>query len=134
MTGPPAAVLRREKSGAGVASPTTAKADSSTLDEAGNQMPPYNTPRVSGSPNERARALHLPAHSARAYAGPPCRGRSMWALVVLRCALCGGMHTHRAADAGMLFSGLTVRRCPVTGNRYRLSPIERRLEAVRRAA
>lgn len=71
---------------------------------------------------------------ARAYAGPPCRGRGLWAITVLTCPHCRGMHQHRAGDAARLLSGRIHRCCPVTGLWYVLAPVQRRREAVRHAA
>lgn len=76
--------------------------------------------------------------NARAYAGPPCPGRGSWAVTVLTCPVCGGMHQHRAFEAARLLAGRAVRRCPTTGKAYRLAPVQRRREArrqpLRRAA
>lgn len=71
---------------------------------------------------------------AHAYAGPPCPGRGLWAITVLTCPACGGMHQHRAGQVSALLSGRTERRCPVTGESYVLAPVRRRREAVRGAA
>lgn len=68
---------------------------------------------------------------ARAYAGPPCRGRSLWAVTVLTCPHCGGMHQHRVGAASRLLGGRVDRVCPVTGRSYRLAPVQRRREARR---
>jgi hypothetical protein len=62
---------------------------------------------------------------------PPVIGRSMWCVVVLRCLLCNGGHTHRSGDGSMVLSGNLIRRCPVTGRRYRLRVTQRRSEARR---
>ena len=35
---------------------------------------------------------------ARAYAGPPCRGRRLWLVVVLTCPRCGTTHAHRVGE------------------------------------
>jgi len=70
--------------------------------------------------------------TARAQAGPPCRGRGLWLVVVLRCPHCYGMHQHRCGQVSRLLSGRVDRGCPVTGLGYRLSPVQRRREAVRR--
>lgn len=72
---------------------------------------------------------HLP--HARAYAGPPCRGRSLWAVTVLTCPHCGGMHQHRVGAASRLLGGRVDRVCPVTGRVYLLAPVQRRREARR---
>jgi hypothetical protein len=69
---------------------------------------------------------------ARAQAGPPCPGRQLWAVTVLRCPSCLGMHQHRVGQVSMLLSGRVDRRCPTTGELYRLAPVQRRREAVRR--
>lgn len=74
--------------------------------------------------------LDLP--TGRAYAGPPVPGRALWLACVLSCPLCGGMHAHRVGAVARLLSGRVVRRCPTTGRRYRLAPVQRRREAVRR--
>lgn len=74
-------------------------------------------------------SVNLPA--ARANAGPPCRGRSLWAVTVLSCPCCGGMHQHRAGESSGLLSGRVVRACPATGERYRLAPVRRWREARR---
>jgi len=66
---------------------------------------------------------------ARAIAGPPCRGRSLWAVTVATCPRCGGMHQHRAGEATRLLSGRLVRLCPVTGRPYVLGPVQRQREA-----
>ena len=71
---------------------------------------------------------------ARAYAGPPCPGRQLWAITVLRCPSCLGMHQHRVGQVSMLLSGRIDRRCPTTGELYRLAPVQRRREAVRNRA
>jgi hypothetical protein len=67
----------------------------------------------------------------RAFAGPPCPGRRLWAITVLTCPLCGGMHTHRSGQTARLLSGRVVRRCPTNGQLYRLNPVQRRREARR---
>jgi hypothetical protein len=67
----------------------------------------------------------------RAYAGPPVPGRGLWAVTVLTCPLCEGMHQHRAVEAARLLSGRAERRCPTTGRLYRLAPVQRRREARR---
>lgn len=69
--------------------------------------------------------------TARAYAGPPCRGRGMWAVTVLTCPLCGGMHQHRVSEVARLLAGRVFRTCPVVGRLYRLAPVTRRREARR---
>jgi hypothetical protein len=69
---------------------------------------------------------------ARAYAGPPCRGRGLWAVTVLSCPWCRTMHQHRAGETARLLSGRLAKVCPVTGRPYRLAPVQRRREAVRR--
>lgn len=70
--------------------------------------------------------------TARAYAGPPCRGRTLWAVAVLRCPHCTGMHLHRVGEAARLLSGRVRRVCPVRGRAYMLTPVQRRQEARRR--
>ena len=70
---------------------------------------------------------------ARAYAGPPVPGRTLWAVTVLTCCWCGAMHQHRVGEAAQLLSGRVVRSCPVWSRPYRLRPVQRRREAVRRA-
>lgn len=71
---------------------------------------------------------------ARAYAGPPCAGRGLWAITVLACPHCRGMHQHRAGEAARLLAGRVQRCCPVTGRWYVLAPVQRRREAVRHVA
>jgi hypothetical protein len=39
------------------------------------------------------------------------------------------MHQHRAGDPSALLHGKAVRRCPTTGELYRLSPVRRWREA-----
>lgn len=73
----------------------------------------------------------LPLPRGRAYVGPPVRGRRLWAVSVLRCPCCGGMHSHRSGDDSMLLAGKVARRCPVTGRPYQLTPVQRRAEARR---
>lgn len=68
---------------------------------------------------------------ARTQAGPPCRGRGLWSAVVLRCPWCLTLHVHRSGQVSRLLSGRVVRRCPVSGQQYVLSPVQRRREAVR---
>lgn len=75
-------------------------------------------------------AISMPA--GRAYAGPPAPGRRMWAVTVLTCPCCEGLHQHRAVDTDRLLSGNAVRRCPTTNTKYVLRPVERRREARRR--
>ena len=72
-----------------------------------------------------------PSVTARAYAGPPCCGRTLWAITVLSCPACGGMHQHRAGLAARLLAGRVERACPVTGQAYVLRPVQRRREARR---
>src|SRR4051794_10994023 len=60
--------------------------------------------------------------SAYTYVAPPCAGRTQGQAMVLRCGWCGGGHVHRAEDHNALLAGDVVRRCPVTGRRYRLAP------------
>jgi hypothetical protein len=69
--------------------------------------------------------------TARAYAGPPCRGRSLWLVVVLTCPRCGTAHTHRVGEAARLLSHRVEKCCPVTGQWYLLGPVQRRREARR---
>lgn len=52
---------------------------------------------------------------ARAYAGPPCRDRRLWAVTVLSCPWCRTMHQHRAGETARLLSGRLAKVCPVTG-------------------
>lgn len=68
---------------------------------------------------------------ARAYAGPPCRGRSLWLVMVLSCPHCGTAHVHRVGEAARLLAARVVRECPVTGRAYQLAPVQRRREARR---
>lgn len=68
---------------------------------------------------------------ARAYAGPPCRGRRLWLVVVLTCPRCGTAHAHRVGETARLFSHRVDKACPVTGLWYRLGPVQRRREARR---
>jgi hypothetical protein len=75
--------------------------------------------------------LDLP--HARAYAGPPCRGRSLWLVVVLTCPRCGTAHAHRVGETARLFSHRVDKCCPVTGLWYRLGPVQRRKQARSRA-
>lgn len=70
---------------------------------------------------------------ARAYGGPPVPGRQLWAVTVLTCPVCRAMHQHRVGEAARLLAGRVVRVCPVWGRPYRLRPVQRRKEAVRRA-
>lgn len=90
----------------------------------------------------RSRAHHRPAPTntltltdsvptARAYAGPPCRGRALWLVVVLTCPRCGTTHAHRVGEAARLFSHRVEKCCPVTGQWYLLGPVQRRREARR---
>lgn len=67
----------------------------------------------------------------RAYAGPPCPGRGLWAITVLACPHCGGMHQHRSGQAARLLSGRITRLCPTTGRAYVLAPVQRRRDARR---
>jgi hypothetical protein len=68
---------------------------------------------------------------ARAYGGPPVPGRRLWAVTVLACPVCRGMHQHRAGEAARLLSGRLRRRRPTTGQQYVLAPVARRREAMR---
>lgn len=70
----------------------------------------------------------------RAYAGPPVPGRRLWLVAVLSCPVCSAMHQHRVYESARLLAGRVVRCCPATGRPYVLSPVQRRREAVRRAA
>ncbi len=70
---------------------------------------------------------------ARAYAGPPCRGRGLWAITVLTCPHCRGMHQHRSGEVARLLSNRIDKTCPVTGLTYRLGPVQRRKQARSRA-
>lgn len=70
---------------------------------------------------------------ARAYAAPPCRGRSLWLVVVLTCPRCGTAHAHRVGEIARLFSHRVDKACPVTGSWYRLGPVQRRKQARSRA-
>lgn len=67
----------------------------------------------------------------RAHAGPPCPGRGLWAVTVLTCPHCTGMHQHRVGQAARLLSGRIIRVCPTTGRPYVLAPVQRRREARR---
>lgn len=71
------------------------------------------------------------APRGRAYAGPPVPGRTLWAVTVLACPLCDGMHQHRAGLVDALLSGRLTRVCPTTGKPYTLAPVQRRREARR---
>lgn len=75
-----------------------------------------------------------PLPSGRAYAGPPCHRRRLWLVVVLSCPICRGAHSHRSGDDRALLAGRVERACPVTGQLYRLNPVQRRREARRRPA
>lgn len=70
---------------------------------------------------------------ARAYAAPPCRGRSLWLVVVLTCPHCGTSHSHRVGEVARLLSNRIAKCCPVTGLPYRLGPVQRRKQARSRA-
>lgn len=70
---------------------------------------------------------------ARAYAAPPCRGRSLWLVVVLTCPHCGTCHSHRVGEVARLLSNRVRKACPVTGHWYRLGPVQRRKQARSRA-
>lgn len=70
---------------------------------------------------------------ARAYAAPPCRGRSLWLVMVLTCPRCGTAHAHRVGETARLFSRRVDKACPVTGLWYRLGPVQRRKQARSRA-
>lgn len=76
-------------------------------------------------------ADHLDMPHGRALAGPPCPGRTLWAVTTPTCPRCGGMHQHRVGEAGRLLSGRIVKVCPTTGQPYRLGPVQRRREARR---
>lgn len=91
-------------------------------------MPAYGLTAVAVSPPLTPLSEYP---SSRAFALPPCRGRTMWAAPVLRCVWCGGGHVHRTGDSDMLLAGKLVRRCPATGRLYRLGPVQRRNEARR---
>jgi hypothetical protein len=80
---------------------------------------------------DRTGKVNTSVPQGRAYAGPPCRGRSLWCVTVLSCPLCGGMHQHRAGNARTLLSGKAMRSCPTTGKPYLLAPVQRRREARR---
>ena len=69
--------------------------------------------------------------TARALAGPPCPGRTLWAVTTPTCAHCGGMHQHRVGEVARLLAGRVVRVCPTSGQRYILRPVQRRKEARR---
>jgi hypothetical protein len=88
---------------------------------------PTSTKQLSS--DDSSTSVSLP--SARANAGPPVRGRSLWAITVLACPCCGGLHQHRGGDVTMLLRGRLVRTCPTSGERYRLSPVRRWREARR---
>lgn len=90
-------------------------------------MPSYGQPAGLVAPSASIRRFP----TARAHAMPPCPGRTMWAVAVLTCPLCGGGHTHRSGDASMILSGKLLRRCPTTGRLYRLGPVRRCNEARR---
>lgn len=70
--------------------------------------------------------------AVRVYAGPPVPGRQLWAVTVLSCPWCRAMHQHRVGEAARLLSGRVRRTCPVWGRPYRLRPVQRRREAIRR--
>ena len=70
--------------------------------------------------------------AAYAYAAPPCPGRRLTAVMVLRCGLCGAGHTHRTADLAGLLAGTVVRVCPTTRRAYLLAPVRRLDDVVRR--
>lgn len=93
----------------------------------GRSRPPMDRPANNLDVKERN-------PTARAYAGPPCPGRGLWAVTVLNCPHCSTMHQHRVGDADELLSGHAFRTCPTTGRLYRLTPVQRRREAVRRAS
>lgn len=88
---------------------------------------PTSTKQLSG--DDSSTSVSLPA--ARANAGPPVRGRGLWAITVLTCPCCGALHQHRAGDPSALLRGRVVRSCPATGERYRLAPVRRWREARR---
>lgn len=94
-----------------------------------NSRPTMTSGRAANEQNDVRDRVTLPA--ARANAGPPVRGRGMWAITVLACTCCGAMHQHRAGDPSALLHGRTVRTCPATGERYRLAPVRRWREARR---
>jgi hypothetical protein len=94
------------------------------------------TPRNSGGrPASRPTTNHINPDqrtaSARAQAVPPCAGRGLWLVIVLTCPGCGSGHAHRVGDVAMLLAGKVFKRCRVTGERYRLGPVQRRREARR---
>lgn len=97
----------------------------------------HSRPAVNGAAAEQvgqtsSHATHLPElPHARAYAGPPCRGRRLWLVVVLTCPCCGTAHAHRVGETARLFSHRVDKACPVTGQWYRLGPVQRRREARR---
>ncbi|HEX6498989.1 MAG TPA: hypothetical protein VF054_08150 [Micromonosporaceae bacterium] len=101
----------------------------------GDDQGQRNAPRPQSTPDQSPHLADLYdlAH-ARAYAGPPCPGRGLWAITVLTCPHCRGMHQHRAGEAARLLAGRIRRCCPVTGLWYVLAPVQRRREAVRRVA
>ncbi|GGR78500.1 hypothetical protein GCM10010169_23340 [Micromonospora fulviviridis] len=86
---------------------------------------------IAASTTSVADLLELP--HARAYAAPPCRGRSLWLVVVLTCPHCGTSHSHRVGEVGRLLSNRITKCCPVTGLWYRLGPVQRRKQARSRA-
>ncbi|SCL40052.1 hypothetical protein [Micromonospora aurantiaca (nom. illeg.)] len=72
-----------------------------------------------------SRPVKVPQTVARAYVGRPCCGRTMWAVTVLNCPHCGGMHHHRAGSETRLMTRQVVKRCPSKGAPYRLRPVSR---------
>ena len=91
---------------------------------------PGDQPEAAARVTTTTNAKVAPRHDiprARAYAGPPVRGRSLWAVTVLSCPCCRAMHQHRISELGKQID----KACPVTGEWYRLGPIQRRREAVR---
>lgn len=89
--------------------------------------------RRSGPPTGRPDTITYPQITAagRVYASPPCRGRSLWLAVTLRCPWCGTGHAHRVGEAARLLAGRVDKLCPVTGKAYLLSPVRRGREARR---
>lgn len=60
---------------------------------------------------------------APVYVAAPCDRRDLPLIVALDCP-CLGIHTYRTRDEAALLDGRLVRRCPATGQRFRLLPVE----------
>lgn len=60
---------------------------------------------------------------AHCFAAPPCPGRGLIQITVLRCPLCEAGHGHRVGDWDALLSGNVEKTCPTSGQKYSLSPV-----------